>query len=164
MNVLIVTAACTTGSGTTDGSPAPNGNAASYEETTMIRFSRGPPPRVPPVVHKGVRYEQVMNADALGYDQVTGYLAAFDEKSDARLWVAKIYDVPIDENLERDVQDTFFTKLELVPGKNQLLIENEAGEKFVFDLKLRSVSRLPGPPARRFRLDDPGVRGEDDVK
>jgi hypothetical protein len=163
VSALIVTAACKTGSGTTDRSLTPHGNAASYEETTMIRASRGPPPRVPPVVHNGVRYEQIMNADALGYDQVTGYLAAFDDKSGARLWVAKVYDVPIDENLERDVQDTFFTKLEFVPGKNQLLIENEAGETFIFDPKLRSASRV-GPPARRFRLDDPGVLGEDDIK
>jgi hypothetical protein len=131
------------GSGTTDRSPIALRDAASHKETAMMQFSRSPPPRVPPVVHNGVRYEQVMNADALGYGQVTGYLAAFDDKSGARLWVAKVYDVPIDENLERDVQDIFFTRLELVPGKNQLLIENEAREKFIFDLKLRSVSRVP---------------------
>jgi hypothetical protein len=77
--------------------------------------------------------------------------------------VAKVYDVEYVDDLERDVQDTFFTKLELVPGKNQLLIENEAGETFTFDPKLRSASHV-GPPARRFRLDGPGVLGEDDIK
>ena len=128
-----------------------------------IQASRGPPPRVPPVVHNGVRYEQVMNPAAFGHDQVSGYLAAFDDKSGARLWVAKVYDVAYVDYLEGDVQDVFFTKLELVPGKNQLLIENDEGEKFIFDLKLQSVSRLPGPPARRFRLG-PGDRTEDDFK
>jgi hypothetical protein len=108
-----------------------------------MQFSRPPPTRVPPVVHNGVRYEQVMNPAAFGYDDGNGYLAAFDDESGARLWVAKVYDVHYVDYLEGDVQDIFFTRLEFVPGKNQLLIENEADEKFIFDLKLRSVSRVP---------------------
>jgi hypothetical protein len=163
MSIVIVATGCTTVSGTTDRLPAAL-DATSQEETPMkIQSSRAPPPRVPPVVHDGVRYEQVMNPAAFGYDDGNGYLAAFDDKSGARLWVAKVYDVEYVDDLERDVQDTFFTKLEFVPGKNQLLIENEAGETFIFDPKLRSASRV-GPPARRFRLDDPGVLGEDDIK
>jgi hypothetical protein len=84
-----------------------------------------------------------MNARSLGYDQVTGFLAAFDTRSGARLWAAKVYDVPQDATLETDVQDVYFTRLELVPGKDQLFIENEAGGKFLFDLKLRSASPAP---------------------
>jgi hypothetical protein len=143
MSVLVVTAACSTGSGAATQSPPALTNAASHEETQTMQFSRTPPPRVPAVVHDGVRYEQVMNARTLGYDQVSGYLAAFDAKSGARLWATKVYDVRHDATVEADVQDVYFTRLDVVQGKNQLLIENEAGEKFIFDLKRRSVSRAP---------------------
>ena len=105
----------------------------------MMQSSRPPPPMVPPVVHRGIRYEQVKNAIALGYDQLTGYLAAFDEKSGTRLWLLKVYDVKSDTKMEADVQWVYFQRMELVSGKDQLLIENEAHQKFIVDLKDKAV-------------------------
>lgn len=103
-------------------------------------ISRPPPPQVDPVVHNGVRYEQVKDALALGYGQLTGHLMAVDPASGKRLWVVKVYDAPPDPNVEGDVQAVYFSRMELIPGKNQLLIENEAKRRFIVDLDDRSVA------------------------
>lgn len=105
----------------------------------MFQSSRSPPPRVAPIVHDGVRYEQVMNAIPLGEDQATGFLAAFDEGTDERLWTLKIYDVRRDPAIEADVQDIFFTRMEMT-GDGRLAIENEAGNRYEVDPKARTVT------------------------
>jgi hypothetical protein len=71
----------------------------------MLDQSRPPPPRVAPISHAGVRYEQVKNARSLGFEQVTGYLAAIEESSGKRLWAIKVYDIAAE--LEADVQETY---------------------------------------------------------
>ena len=109
----------------------------------MMDMSRPPPPRVPPVTHEGVRYEQVKDATRLGLSQVTGHLAAYDEASGERLWVLKVYDHRPSEALESDVQEVYFKSLELRPGGRELVVTNEAGARFVVDLRARTVAPLP---------------------
>ena len=105
----------------------------------MLEQSRPPPPRVPPISHGGVRYEQVKNATGLGFDQASGYLAAIDEKSGERLWVVKVYDNQPSPELEADVQETYFKSMELRPDQRVLAITNEAGARFLIDLETRAV-------------------------
>lgn len=106
----------------------------------MLDQSRPPPPRVAPVSHAGVRYEQVKNARSLGFEQVTGYLAAIEESSGKRLWALKVYDNPISPELEADVQQTYFTSMTL--SGRELLINTESGKRYAVDIesqKVRSV-------------------------
>src|SRR3546814_343196 len=126
------------GGGPDDGQP-PQSGSTSERDIPMMQISRPPPPRIAPVRLDGIRYEQVMNALSLGQDQLTGYLAAYDDRSGERLWVLKVYDVKHDLALEQDVQEVYFTRMEAVPGKARLLIENEARRRFVVDLADRSV-------------------------
>lgn len=105
----------------------------------MRQSSRPPPPHVAAIVHDGIRYEQVMNATLLGEEQVTGFLAGFDDRTGQRLWTLKVYDVRRDPAREADVQDIFFTRMEMT-GDVRLVIENEAGKRYEVDPKSRKVT------------------------
>lgn len=107
-----------------------------------MEFSRPAPPRVEPVVHSGIRYEQVMNALDLGYDQLNGYLAAYDDRSGERLWVLRIYGVAFDPEMEGDVQEVYFSTMELGPAGDRLIIENELQDRFEVHLADRTVVPL----------------------
>ena len=65
-----------------------------------------------------------------------GYLSATDVESGERLWVIRVYEVKYDERVERDVQDVYF--MQALPG-GKPGIEDEPGQKFVVDLKDKSV-------------------------
>ncbi len=108
----------------------------------MIQQSRTAPPRIPPVELDGVRYEQVMNGLRIGLPDRCGYLSATDVKSGQRLWVLRVYELKYDAALERDVQDVYFTGMHAVAG-GKLEIENEKRQKFVVDVKSKSVTPAP---------------------
>jgi len=105
-------------------------------------ISRIPAPRVAPVVHGQVRYEQVENGLLAGLDQMGGYLAAIDAATGERLWLLKVYDNRRDPAREGDAQDVFFKTMAWQPD-GTLLIENERGRRFVVDPASRAVSPLP---------------------
>lgn len=104
--------------------------------------SRPPAPEVAPVEHQGVRYSQVVNGQARGLDQSTGYLVATDLETDKDLWTLKVYEVTTDPNLEQDVQRIYFKSMVLEPDGKSLLIEREFSGKFRVDLEKRSVSKV----------------------
>ncbi|WP_051378134.1 hypothetical protein [Derxia gummosa] len=106
-------------------------------------FSRIGPPEVPPVVFEGRRYEQIHNGESLGLDQRTGWLAVVDEAGGQRIAVIKVYAVEFDPDMEADVQDVFFTRLELRAAERCLLVENERGGRFIVDIDSREAR--PGP-------------------
>lgn len=105
-------------------------------------LSRIPAPRVAPVVHGTVRYEQVENGLLAGQDQMGGYLAAIDERSGERLWLLKVYDNRRQGGREGDAQDVFFKTMTL-QADGTLLIENERGARFVVDPATRTIHPLP---------------------
>lgn len=105
--------------------------------------SRPPPPEVPPIEHEGVRYAQVVDGLRQGFDQSTGYLVATDVASDRKLWSVKVYEVEVVPGLELDVQRLYFKSMSLVPGRDELLVENESGGKYIVDLKRRTSTPAP---------------------
>lgn len=116
---------------------------SSSRSTSMIHASRAAPPRLPPVEIDGVRYEQVLNGRKLGLPRNGGYLAAVEVATGGRRWVLSIYDVPIDPQIESDVQEVYFSRMERVAGRAALLIENERGERFIVDLAGPEVQPAP---------------------
>jgi outer membrane protein assembly factor BamB len=94
--------------------------------------SRVPGPNVPPVTIGKVRYEQVRNGLLEGFDQMGGYLAAFDVETGSQLWTLKVYENKRLPEKEGDVQDVFFKSMTAQPD-GSLLIENERGGRFVVD-------------------------------
>lgn len=101
--------------------------------------SRIPAPTVEPVVADGIRYEQVKNGIIAGFDQMGGYLAAYDDSENTQLWTLKVYDNKRDPQREGDVQDVFFKSMTL-QDDGTLLIENERGRRFSVNVRDRSVS------------------------
>ncbi len=92
---------------------APMAASTPIKENTMSQKSgsRIPAPRVAPVCSAGVRYEQVANGLRAGFEQMGGYLAAFDEASGKQLWTLKVYDNVRKADKEGDVQDVFFRSM-----------------------------------------------------
>lgn len=104
--------------------------------------SRIPAPIVEPIHSKGVRYEQVKNGFLAGFDQMGGYLTAYDEDSGEQLWTLKVYDNKRDPEREGDVQDVFFKSMAL-QDDGTLLIENERGARFIVDPAEQTVTPAP---------------------
>lgn len=92
---------------------------------------RSAPVAVAPVVIKGVEYSAPHEAMA--------FVVAKGISSGKELWRVRIYEVRVNAELERDVQDVFITSLTEKDGS--LLITNERGEKFTLDLQTRKVTR-----------------------
>ena len=107
--------------------------------------SRPPPPLVAPVLHHGVRYEQDMQSWRYGGTQPGGYLVAIDAASGARLWMLRVYEVTLHEVHGVTTPGRYFRSLVLVPGRDELEIENEAGARYRVDLERRKASWLSGP-------------------
>ena len=96
-----------------------------------VLAKRAAPTDVAPVVIKGVEYSAPHDA--------MGFVVAKGISSGKELWRARIYEVRVNAELERDVQDVFITSL--VVKDDTLLITNERGEKFSLDLHTRKVTR-----------------------
>jgi len=92
---------------------------------------RGAPANVASVVIKGVEYSAPHDAMAFVVANALG--------SGKELWRVRIYEVRVNPELERDVQDVFITSLAEKDGA--LLITNEHDEKFTLDLQTRKVTR-----------------------
>jgi hypothetical protein len=95
-----------------------------------LSFSRIGPPEVEPVEFEGRRYAQILNGEDDHLDQRTGYLAVTDVATGKRLTAVKVYAIAFDPDLEADVQDVFFVRLEVQAAERRLLVENEHGKRF----------------------------------
>lgn len=94
--------------------------------------SRIPAPVVPPITLADVRYEQVPNGLLAGFEQMGGYLAAYDVVTGKQLWTLKVYDNQRDSEKEGDVQDVFFKSM-VLQADGSILVENERHKKFIVD-------------------------------
>jgi hypothetical protein len=103
--------------------------------------SRPPPPQVEPVEHGGIRYEQDLQSWRHGGTQPGGYLVAIDPASGERLWMLRVYEVAAHEAAGVSTPGRYFRSMGLAEGRDALAIENEAGERFLVDLRTRTSSR-----------------------
>lgn len=119
------------------------------EKTKMSNppsISRPPAPIVAPVEHAGIRYEQDSTDDRQG-DAAGGYLAAFDTKSNAKLWRIKVYDA-LDHRaagIAAGPGAIYFRSMSLAPDGTALEIENEVGGRYLVDLTTRTSVQVGGP-------------------
>ncbi len=105
----------------------------------ILAKRRGPDP-VEAVVINGVRFEAIHFGDELGVDQNGGYVVAYDENTNARLWILKVYETKYDPKWEKDVQDTFITSLGNSGGK--LKVVNERDRRFLVDIVSKKIERI----------------------
>ncbi len=123
--------------------PVSRGNCPSQTvEKRMENEKRAAPAVVEAVSHDGTRYEEVQFEKSEGLDQNSGYLAAIDMASGNRKWLLKVYDVCYSSDLEADLQDVFFKRLELAADGRTLIVTNEEERRFAVDLADRTVREL----------------------
>lgn len=97
------------------------------------------PPELKPIAVNGVVYTELRQGNKLGYEQKGGFVVATDQKTGEMLWHVRVYSIQYIEGKETDVQEVFFTRMALLPGGTDILIENELGKQFVVNLANRSV-------------------------
>lgn len=114
-------------------------SAMSQDDRPTRSSSRVRAPEVAPVLHGGIRYEQLKAPSAEGLAP-GGYLVATEVSGGKRLWTAKLYDIPIDPNREADVQIVFFRSLALV-GKT-LVVEDEKSRRYEVSLEDGAVRKV----------------------
>lgn len=93
---------------------------------------RAAPKPVAPVAYKGTTYT------APNQDGTKAYVVASDSKG-KELFRTKIFDVPIDQKLEEDIQWVFITDLK--SDGDSLLVRDEKGRCFAIDLSTHTVKR-----------------------
>ncbi len=116
--------------------------------------SRPAPPEVKPIFHNGVRYEQDLESFRYGGTQPGGYLVAVDPATGKRLWMLKVYEVPVQAGAPFQ-PGRYFRSMRLNPIRGQLEVESEMGGMYLVDLKLRSSTWISGPDSvHRPRLEN----------
>ena len=108
----------------------------------LVHAKRVARPVPPPVDTGTVKYVVVPWAVHSGLTHNGGYIEARDSKSDTKLWGITVYHVEYAPELEKDVQDVFITSLTLDADKNRLVVVNEAGHTYWFNLDSRTVTHL----------------------
>lgn len=128
-----------------------NIDTQEVRKATSVDFSpltrRAPPPEVPPIEYNGMRYMQIMNGFEEGRGLRCGLLEGIDIKTNRGIFLEQIYTVPFNDEIDDDQQECYFTRMVLLPGQQDILIENEAGAKYLFNLKQRCSRPLTIPEA-----------------
>lgn len=109
---------------------------------------RTAPADVPPIVHKGVRYEVVHWGKARGLGQNGGLVAAVDAASGRELWVVRVFAIDYTVDKEPDRLDVFITSMKLDRDRRRLVLTDENGRRFGLDLATRKVTPLQGAARR----------------
>ena len=94
---------------------------------------------VPEILFEGKRYEQVVEGDRDGEAQRTGLMRVVDLQTGTSS-VVQVYDERRDPDLEEDAGDVFFTSFELDGQRRVILIENERGERYEYDIDGKTVT------------------------
>lgn len=95
---------------------------------------RTPAPRLPPIVHNGVRYNVPNDRGTVGY------VVASDFATGKQLWKRTVFRKCICPLLEQDVQWVFIKEMRL-EGERLILVD-ERGRTYALDLSTRKVQRL----------------------
>ena len=114
-----------------DGTPA---TVTKPKEKSMESAKRLPP-RAKPVVHKGVRYEQMKDARSNGFEQSGGILTATEVASGKQLWAVQLYKIVLDPKEERDAQEVYIDEIRVDSKAGALVVKDERGRTYIVDLK-----------------------------
>ena len=102
----------------------------------LASAKRTAPINVAPVIYEGIRYV------APNDDGRRGYIEAWDNKTDTKLWELTIFINRIDPSLEEDVQWFFIKALSVQEGR--LIVTSERGGTYSIDLKTKAI--IPSDP------------------
>lgn len=103
-------------------------------------------PSAKPVMHKGIRYEQLRRPDEHGFKQGGGVIGAIDIASGKLLWAVQLYETTFDPQEERDAQEVYISKLTLDDKAGVLRAVDERKRCWQLRLSDRTVTEVPASP------------------
>lgn len=114
--------------------------------TNAPSADRPPPPDVPVVLHKGVRYAQDLAGNEPASSAAGGGLTASNPTTGALLWRMRVYTLPDHAGAGVEAPGRYFRSMKVVEGTDTLQIEDEVGVTYQVNLVRRSATRVGGPP------------------
>jgi hypothetical protein len=124
-------------------------SASMIKEIAMEESAKRRAPTAKPVVHQGIRYEQLRRPDEHGFKQGGGVIGATDVASGKLLWAVQLYETQFDPKEERDAQEVYVSQLTLDAKAGVLVALDERKRQWQVRLSDRSVTALPPLPAKK---------------
>lgn len=112
-------------------------------------------PRVVPIEHGGVRYEQDAARQSQPDAERGGWLVAKDAANGKQLWRVQLYANPYDAESPVGSPPRWFHRMHLTTDRAAIEIEDDIGTEFLVDLATHGVTVRKSPPL------NPSPRGED---
>ncbi len=136
--------------------PLPDGFEIIFDLVAILLFAlplphfvsakRIAPLQVEPATYEGIRYI------APNDDGRRGYIEAFDNTTNKKLWELTLFTNRIDPNLEEDVQWVFIKALNVRDGR--LMATSENGTTYEIDLRTKTITKSDprsSPPPKSTR-------------
>jgi len=101
----------------------------------------GGPAPVEPIFHEGIRYEALHWGKPRDLGQNGGFIAAFDGDGAEELWVARVYRITYGDKSPQKY-DRFITDLALSEDRTALIVTDERGGRYRFDLESHASTAL----------------------
>lgn len=121
----------------------------SLEKDIRMESAKRRAPTAQPVVHKGIRYEQLRRPMDQGFDQSGGVLAAIDVASGKQLWVTQLFKTAFDPKEERDAQEVYVSQLAYDAKTGVLLATDERKRRWrINPADGSTVLAAPATPAK----------------
>lgn len=100
-------------------------------------------PSAKPVLHLGIRYEQMRRPMEHGFTQSGGIIAAIDTATDKQLWAVQLYETTFNAAEERDAQEVYVSELKIDAKTKSLIATDERKRRWMITLADHSVSLMP---------------------
>ena len=125
-------------------------STTSFKKELAMESAKRRAPAAKPVIHKGIRYEQMRRPQEHGFTQSGGVIAAIDEATGKHLWAVQLYETAFDPKEERDAQEVYVSELRIDAKAGALIATDERKRRWQIDLADHGVSQLPAvAPARK---------------
>lgn len=143
---------------TMDSKSNSKSNSKSKSSVGAPSASRPAPPKVAPVDHEGIRYENTWE------DREYVYAYRFDPKKPDQptgkiLWKTKVIDYRVDPQAPTGGIQTFIKSMLLTDENSKLLIEDEVGGRYTLDLKTQKVALLNWPVKLQYVASESTDKG-----
>jgi hypothetical protein len=105
-----------------------------------------PQPKVTPLEHQGLRYQQDRETDFDGREYGATYLSVTDIKTNQFVWAVKICDcINHTDNGPSDTTYVDISKIDLGPGENEITVETMVKTRHLIDLQARTSTLIYSP-------------------
>lgn len=116
-------------------------NLNSSKKDAQLEQNKRRAPKGASLTAAGIRYEQGIKIRQ-NNQQTGGWIDAIELSSGNVLWSKLIYDNPIDETEERDVQDVFIVEIKMDKSLKFLLLLDERNKRWSLNLQNLTVKSL----------------------